>query len=69
MPEPKTIEVTLLGRSYRVACEDHEREALMQAVAYLMLAAVERGLGTHMRTGAVLEDPVARAASGADASW
>ena len=35
MPEPKTIEVSLLGRSYRVACEDHEREALMQAVAYL----------------------------------
>jgi cell division protein ZapA len=32
---PKTIEVTLLGRAYRVACEDDEREALMQAVAYL----------------------------------
>ena len=33
--EPKTVEVNLLGRSYRVACDDHEREALMQAVAYL----------------------------------
>ena len=31
----KTIEVTLLGRTYRVACNDGEREALMQAVAYL----------------------------------
>ncbi len=31
----KTIEVNLLGRSYRVACEDGEREALLQAVAYL----------------------------------
>ena len=31
----KTIEVELLGRTYRVACEDNEREALMQAVAYL----------------------------------
>ncbi|MEO8718574.1 MAG: cell division protein ZapA [Burkholderiales bacterium] len=31
----KTIEVTLLGRSYRVACGDDEREALLQAVAYL----------------------------------
>jgi len=31
----KTIDVTLLGRSYRVACEDHEREPLLQAVAYL----------------------------------
>ena len=31
----KTVEVNLLGRSYRVACDDDEREALMQAVAYL----------------------------------
>jgi cell division protein ZapA len=31
----KTLEVTLLGRSYRVACSDAEREALLQAVAYL----------------------------------
>jgi len=32
---PKTVEVNLLGRIYRVACSDGEREALMQAVAYL----------------------------------
>jgi cell division protein ZapA len=31
----RTVEVTLLGRSYRVACTEAEREALMQAVAYL----------------------------------
>src|ERR1700740_3067818 len=31
----KTVEVSLLGRTYRVAGEDREREALMQAVAYL----------------------------------
>ena len=31
----KTLEVTLLGRTYRVACADGEREALLQAVAYL----------------------------------
>ena len=31
----KTIEVTLLGRAYRVACGDGERDALLQAVAYL----------------------------------
>ena len=30
-----TIEVNLLGRSYRVACEEGERESLLQAVAYL----------------------------------
>ena len=36
MPETaKTVEVELLGRTYRGACEDNEREALMQAVAYL----------------------------------
>lgn len=31
----QTVEVTLLGRTYRVACAEGEREALMQAVAYL----------------------------------
>lgn len=31
----KTIEVNILGRSYRVACEDGERDALLQAVSYL----------------------------------
>jgi len=36
MADPaKTIEVSILGRSYRVACEEGEREALLQAVAYL----------------------------------
>ena len=32
---PKTVEVSLLGRTYRVSCDDGERESLMQAVAYL----------------------------------
>ena len=31
----KTVEINLLGRTYRVACEDGERDALMQAVSYL----------------------------------
>jgi len=31
----KTIEISILGRSYRIACEESERDALMQAVAYL----------------------------------
>jgi cell division protein ZapA len=31
----KTLDITLLGRSYRVACSDEEREALLQSVAYL----------------------------------
>jgi len=33
--DENSIEVTLLGRNYRVTCGDGEREALMQAVAYL----------------------------------
>lgn len=31
----KSIEVSILGRNYRVACGEGEREALLQAVAYL----------------------------------
>ena len=31
----KTLEVKLLGKDYRVACEPGEREALQAAVAYL----------------------------------
>lgn len=33
--DENSIEVTLLGRTYRVTCGDGEREALLQAVAYL----------------------------------
>ena len=35
MSEGNTVEVSLLGRTYLVACEDGNREALLQAVAYL----------------------------------
>ena len=35
MAEGKTIEVSILGRNYKVACEDGERDALLQAVEYL----------------------------------
>jgi cell division protein ZapA len=31
----KTIEISILGRSYRIACEAGERDALMEAVAFL----------------------------------
>ena len=31
----KTIEVNILGRSYKIACKEGEREALLEAVAYL----------------------------------
>ena len=31
----KTIEISILGRSYKIACEEGERAALLEAVAYL----------------------------------
>jgi cell division protein ZapA len=36
MPDsPKTIDISILGRSYKIACEDGQRDALLEAVAYL----------------------------------
>jgi len=32
---PKTIDISILGRSYKIACEDGQRDALLEAVAYL----------------------------------
>ena len=31
----KTIEVTILGRAYKIACEEGERETLLRTAAYL----------------------------------
>lgn len=31
----KSLDVNIMGRSYKVTCPDEEREALLQAVAYL----------------------------------
>lgn len=33
--KPKTLDVSIMGRSYRVTCADEEREALLAAVAYV----------------------------------
>ncbi|MEP6621757.1 MAG: nitroreductase [bacterium] len=43
---------------------EEDYAATMMAIQNLALAAVERGLGTHIKTGAVMSDPAARAASG-----
>jgi nitroreductase len=45
-----------------IAEEDYA--AAMMAIQNLSLAAVERGLGTHIKTGAIMDDPAARAAVG-----
>ena len=44
---------------------EEDYAATMQAVSHMMLAAIDAGLGTHIRTGAVMDDPAARAAIGA----
>ncbi len=33
--KPKTLDVTIMGRSYKVACVDDEREGLLAAVSHL----------------------------------
>jgi cell division protein ZapA len=33
--KPKTLDVTIMGRNYKVACGDDEREGLLAAVAHL----------------------------------
>jgi len=43
---------------------EEDYAAAMMAVQNMMLAAVELGLGTHIKTGGVMGDPAARAAVG-----
>ena len=33
--KPKTLDVTIMGRNYKVACADEEREGLLAAVTHL----------------------------------
>jgi len=46
---------------------EEDYAATMMAVQNLMLAAEAAGLGTHLKTGAVMQDPAARAAVGVPA--
>ncbi|HEX6307680.1 MAG TPA: nitroreductase [Longimicrobiales bacterium] len=43
---------------------EEDYASVMMAVQNLSLAAAELGLGTHIKTGAVMQDPAARAAAG-----
>jgi nitroreductase len=43
---------------------EEDYAATMMAVSLLALAAVEHGLGTHIKSGAIMNDPAARAAAG-----
>jgi len=44
---------------------EEDYAAVMMAIQNLSLAAVALGLGTHVKTGAIMADPAARAAAGA----
>ena len=41
---PKTIDINILGRSYKIACEENERAGLLEAVTYLdgKMAAIKK---------------------------
>jgi nitroreductase len=43
---------------------EEDYASVMMAIQNLSLVATELGLGTHIKTGAVMEDPAARAAAG-----
>jgi nitroreductase len=43
---------------------EEDYASVMMAVQNLSLAAAEMGLGTHIKSGAIMEDPAARAAAG-----
>jgi nitroreductase len=43
---------------------EEDYAAVMMSIQILTLVAVEKGLGTHLKTGAVMADPAARAAAG-----
>ena len=43
---------------------EEDYAAAMMGIQNIALAAVERGFGTHIKTGAVMSDPAARAAVG-----
>ncbi len=53
---------TTLDDNPEIREEDYA--AAMMGVQNLMLAALDMGLGTHLKTGAVMDDPRARAAVG-----
>lgn len=61
---PALIAVVMVV-SENAETREEDYAAVMQAIGNIMLVAVDRGLGTHIRTGAVMEDPAARAAIGA----
>jgi len=50
--ESETLDISLLGKEYHVACTPRERESLLEAVAYLGQKFDEAGKKTHVKTHA-----------------
>ena len=47
MSSPATLDIKLLGRAYSVACPPEEREALLEAVAFLDAKMADLAKKTH----------------------
>jgi nitroreductase len=60
---PSMIAVAVIETSDAEQREE-DYAAAMMAISYIMLVAVELGLGTSIKTGAIMQDPAARAAAG-----
>src|SRR3954462_5483832 len=56
--------VVAMVESDNAETKEEDYAAVMMAVQNMSLVAVELGLGTHIKTGAVMNDPAARAAAG-----
>ena len=56
--------VVAVANSDNPEAREEDYAATMMAIQNLSLAAVEMGLGTHIKTGAVMADPGSRAAAG-----
>jgi nitroreductase len=51
-------------RNENTETAEEDYAATMMGIENLALAAVDMGLGTHIKTGGVMDDPAARAAAG-----
>jgi nitroreductase len=60
---PAMIAVAVVNTEDAEAREE-DYAAAMMAIQNISLTAVELGLGTHIKTGAIMNDPAARAAAG-----
>jgi len=56
--------VVAVVNSDNAEIREEDYAAVMMGIQNLSLAALELGLGTHLKTGAVMSDPAARAAAG-----